>query len=72
MSTTLRLVFKEADYIFVHGKKPRGPGVWSFEISNTRSCLHIDSTTYPQAKKRLKDELKNLGVTGIICVTVLS
>jgi hypothetical protein len=58
-----------ANYENSHGRKPRGRGVWMFEMIeftyNAKPTLFQASGTYSEALRLAKKEARNLGTSTI-------
>jgi 1,4-alpha-glucan branching enzyme len=49
-----------------HGKKPRGKGIWTFELSGSFRGIPTEfqaTGTYTEARKEVAKEAKDLGYT---------
>lgn len=51
-------------YVRVHGKKPKGRGVWAFEI-NSENIFTPRAMQYSDAVKWIKDEAKKKGISVV-------
>lgn len=65
------MVVNIADYLKIHGKKPRGRGFWMFEFSSPGKGLDFDlwtydrNATYSEAKAAAITEAKKQGWTQV-------
>lgn len=80
VSSNLRLdplvvEFDDTEYLFTHGKAPRGFGSWAFADSKNpqpEEVLWFNQNTFTEAKKKMVAKLKEMGCFGHVTVFVLT
>jgi len=55
----------DSQYVFAHGKAPRGVGSWAFYMGDNPYPWWVDGASYPQARRRAVDYARANGYTVV-------